>query len=531
MDDNGNWLRGEGPSLTRVDLTRPLPVALAPMNLAAERNLLGILLYDNSRVDAVATKLRPEAFGEPFHGRLYARIVELVGARRLADPVTLRDEFAGDEAFAALGGIDLLADLFEAAPPSTNAPDYADVIVEAWRRRETAVTGLYLAAAALQGEDTTAAIAEAERALTDVQASTRTIKVWSAADAIDAVMHDAEHPELSPAVKTGIEPLDKALGGLMPGELVLLAGRSSMGKSAVANCIALNVAWSGIAADGRRQGWFEINGEMDSKAMMRRHLVDRAFTLSPKDAPSYKSLRDRDPLSPQQWALVRHVADELRTLRTLVSVKKTGLSISALRALVRRQQLAWEREDIVLAGISVDHVGLIRSDREWRGRTEEQTNVAIAIKELADELEIPILGLVQINRQTEARDDKRPTLSDLKDSGAWEENADAVVGFYRDAYYARREREPKQQDKRHEWEMRQISKTIEGIMLKVREGDTGTVQLWGDLPRNAIRARAPDNMYGEAPGLFGSGPAGARSPEPPPVTAYDGPDYGADEFE
>lgn len=529
MSDDGHWLRGSEPSLTRVDLTKPLPHALLPSSVEAEHALLGALIYDNAALDRVAARVKPETFSEPFHGRLYAKIVELVSARSLAEPIILADAFKQDPAFEELGGLRYLADLVDRAPPSANVVDYADLLVETWRRREAALTGLYMAYAILKGDNAGEAIGEAERALLDVQAQTRHTRLWTAADAVDKVIGELDNPESSPAVMTGLEPLDKAVGGLMPGELILIAGRPSMGKSALASCIALNIARHGVHADGRRLGVIEVNGEMTPEQMMRRHLTDAAFTLSPREAPSYKQLRMRGPFTPAELAIIRHVAQEIRGLPTLRSIKKTGLSLSALRALVRRQQAAWEREGIALGAITVDHVGLIRSDRDWRGRTEEQTNVAIEVKELADELEIPIIGLVQVNRQCESRDDKRPTLPDLKDSGAWEENADMVIACFRAAYYANREQEPKRQDLRAEWEMRKMSKTVEAILLKVREGETGTVNLWGDMPRNAIRARAPDNMYGAPSMSFAF--ASVPDREVPPLAAYEGEEFAASAFE
>ncbi len=515
--------------LKSFDATGPLPLDMMPRSLEAEFALLGALMYDGEAVDRVVGKLRPEMFSEPFHGRMFAAITAKRAAQQLADPVTLAGVFDLDPAFADLGGLGFLADLVDHAPPAANAPDYADVIVEAWRRTAAANAGVRLVHDVLTGVETSEAIGTAERAILDAQASTRGVKLWTSAEAVDGVLEELDNPNASPGISTGIEPLDEAIAGMFPGELTLLAGRPSMGKSALASCIALNVGFSGKAPDGRRLGVIEINGEMTPQLMMARHLTDRAFTLSPRDAPSYERIRKRK-VTVNEMALLRHVADEIRQLSTLKSIKRTGLTLSALRGLVVRQRQAWEREGIALGLIILDHVGLIRSDREWRGRTEEQTNVAIELKELADELGVAILGLVQVNRQCESRDDKRPTLPDLKDSGAWEENADAVIGTYRDAYYANREQEPKKQDAQREWEMRRMSKTVEAIILKNRSGATGTVALWGDMPRNAIRARAPDNMYG---GLDFGGqalPSPAQRPEPP-ISAYEGPDVDPSAFE
>lgn len=503
-----------------------------PGNIEAEHALLGAILYENSALDAVDGMVSALAFVEPYHGRLYTHARELIQRGQLADPLTLASKVERDPAFADMGGMRFLVDLVERAPPASNAPDYARIIQELWQRRALAGIGDLVGRMA-RGRDgdipADKIIEEAERELLALQMSDRRVQLLSAREAVDRVIEELENPSSAPGVMTGIDTLDEELGGLMPGELWLLAGRPSMGKSALAGALALNVALRGFHPDGSRLGVCEISGEMTEAQMMRRHITDYAFDLHGLDAPEYRNVRRRRLEDYEREAFLRS-AHDLRELRTLYSVKRTGMTIGTLRSLIRRQVALWRREGIKPGLIVVDHVGLIRPDLEQRSRTEAQTEVAIRLKELADELGVVILALVQLNRSLEARDDKRPTLPDLRDAGAWEENADGVMGVYRDAYYATREQEPKKHDARIEWEERKASKIVEVLLLKVREGSSGVVRLWGDMGRNVIRSKEPDSIFGysspakraqaaldfsKRPGTAGtSQPAPAPAPEP-----------------
>jgi replicative DNA helicase len=183
-------------------------------------------------------------------------------------------------------------------------------------------------------------------------------------------------------------------------------------------------------------------------------------------------------------------------------LKRSGLKLAQLRSLVRRQTAAWARSGIELGTVVIDHVGLIHPDQTTRDRYADQTIVSNTLKELAEELGCAIIALNQMNRENERREEKRPQTHDLRDSGSWEQDADFIIGCYREAYYAQRQPEPKvtkagkagedQQLAWSEWDRARRSQTIEAIVLKAREGEIGTVKLWGDVARNAIRSAAPE---------------------------------------
>lgn len=470
-----------------VDFRRGQPVDHAPADLEAEQALLGILLYENEAIHTLEG-MTAERFREPFHQRLFATIAAAIGKGRLAEPIDLAAKFSGDAAFEDLGGGSYLALLVERAPPTNMAAHFGQVISEAAQRRALMELAENMSAAAKSGEmEAPEIIGLAESSLLAMQVTSRPMQLVSVADASASVLAylDAPEEEVS-GIRTGLAPLDEELGPLLPGNLVLLMGRPSMGKSAAAECIALNIAEQGY-------GVIQINGEMSPEEMVQRHLTDICQRLYAGRGPEYRDIRRRRIGYDQRQMLTR--ADELLRPLPMKMIKRPGLKLSQLRSLARRQAAAWARMDIPLGAVIVDHVGLLHPDQSNRDRYADQTIVSNTMKELADELGCPVIGLNQMNRQNENREDKRPQLSDLRDSGSWEQDADFVIGFYREAYYAQRQAEPKKELELAEWLRAKNSRTIEAIILKARAGACSTVNLWGDVARNAIRGVAPE--YGD----------------------------------
>lgn len=479
----------------------PAPVA----NTEAEQALLGCLMMDNSAYVDIEGKVTAADFFEPFHGRLFKAMTNLIKVGRMAEPIILMEFFRIDAAFAELGGLRYLADLVDKAPPPSSAGHFAGVLQDLARRRDVISICANIAERARNDSEATGTslMGDLERDVLASRSGHGEISLRSWDDVAQEVVYGMDRPDDVPLLKCGLAKIDDAVGGFERGDLVILGARPSMGKSALAGCIALNVArahMDGLSA--KPQGVVELNGEMTTVQMMRRHLTDQAFSRYGLAGPVYRDIK-RKALTPAQMEIIRQVEIDLRGL-PMKMLKRTGMTLGQARAMLRRQKMLWESEGVEMSMVVVDHVGLIRPDEAGRGRTEDQTIISASLKEMADELGVVMIGLAQLNRKVEERDDKRPQLSDLRDSGSWEQDADIVMGVYRDAYYARREREPKREPERGEWVIRQGSQEVEAIMLKIREGDAGVAKLWADIGRNAIRDHEPHGQtaFDVAPGAL-----------------------------
>jgi replicative DNA helicase len=315
----------------------------------------------------------------------------------------------------------------------------------------------------------------------------------TADDAMDSVVDFMDNPGSHAAgILTGLEPLDSRLGPMLPGDLIGLAGRPGSGKSAEAAVIGMNVSLTGV-------GVIEIHAEMTVQQAWRRRLTSMAFTLYGSEAPAYSAIRRRT-ITYDQRKMLDAAREKLRGI-PLMAVKRTGMTLGQLWALVARQKALWAKQGIVLGLVTIDHAGLITSGMDHRSRVDEQTAVSNGLKIGAGDHDVATMALLQLNRAVEARDDKRPTLPDLRDSGSWEQDCDTVIGAYREAYYAAREKEPpdktvKEQATWADWDQRRRSPWIENILLKVREGDISTAKLWGHMATNAILGSEPSSFGG-----------------------------------
>lgn len=467
-----------------------------PSNVDAEQALLGSLLYDNAGFALLPIGLEPGHFFEPFHRRLFQRLKMVVDRGQKADPIILHSAFERDPAYAELGGIRYLADLVDQAPPTANCPDYAREIITVAARRTLVQVGKELIERGSDGaESVDETLAGLEKIVGELHSTGSTIRLIDADEAMDRVLDSIDNPQNYPAgIYTGLGPLDEELGPLLPDDLIVLAGRPGMGKSAIGAIIAQNVALAG-------HGVIEFHAEMSVEQVWQRRLTATAHSIYASDAPAYASIRKRK-LTFDQRQMLGAARDMLRGI-PLRSVKRTGLTLGRLRSLAIQQQALWERKGTPLSLIIIDHVGLIRTDREHHSRVDQQTEISNGLKELAGDLKLPIIALAQLNRALEQRDNKRPTLPDLRDSGSWEQDADIVIGAYREAYYAKQEIPPVDTGGKStvtwaEWDARARSPWIEAIRLKVRAGETGTTKLWAHMPTNTILGAEPQATY-----LFG----------------------------
>ncbi len=468
---------------------RPSPASVdiphAPANIEAEQALLGILLYDNAAFERLSDSLQASHFFEPFHGRLFAAVQAHVRRGHLAEPILLAEQFQPDPAFAELGGIRYLADMVDRAPPSANAGDYARVIYDLALRRDLIRIGGEIAAAAQAGDPDLSGreqIEAAEQQLyTLAETGSASSGFMSFSDSLaGAVSMAAEaysrEGGLS-GLSTGLRDIDKMLGGLHPSDLIILAARPSMGKTSLGANIAFNVArryaWEPAPDGGRKTvdggvvAFFSL--EMSAEQLAMRLLAE--VTRIPSD------LIRKGEIKASEFGEIRDAAGEIGESPLYIDATG-GISIGKLAARARRL-----KRTVGLDLIVVDYLQLVTSgEGRVENRVQEVSQITQGLKSLAKELAVPIVALAQLSRQVENRDDKRPQLSDLRESGSIEQDADVVMFIYREAYYLGR-LEPRDNTAEHlEWteKLDQIRNVAEIIIGKQRHGPIGTVKLHYD---------------------------------------------------
>lgn len=449
-------------------------------NVEAEQAILGAILLNNDAFQRVSGIIRAEDFGDAVHGAIFAVIAAKIGRDELASPVTLKTHFDAHEGLAALGGVAYLARLAGAAVSLFAAKDLALVIAAAARKRRLAAV-LEDARAKLDDPDQDCA-----SALGAVEAHTLTEDSRDSADIISfqQAVHDAAQEERNARtgegpqpMPTGVARLDDMLGGFYPGDFVILAGRPGMGKSAVALSFALNAARAG-------KGVALASLEMSASSLAMRAIseaTDRAGRgLAYADARKGR-LADDDAQDFIRAAIdIQHLPIKI--------IPPTCRDLGSLYAAARRCQMQFEAKGQPMAALVVDYLQLIRSSRQ--NRYEEITEISIALKQMALQLKVPVIALSQLSRAVESRDDKRPIMSDLRESGQLEQDADVILFCYRDEYYLRRET-PEAEDLEayleHQAALARAAGWLDIIVAKQRMGEIGAARVRFEERFNSLR--------------------------------------------
>ncbi len=462
-----------------------------PHNVEAEAALLGALMIDNRVAEDVQLKLRAEHFFEPVHGRIYDAIMKLVDRSMVATPVTLKPMFEADEAMKALGGPAYLAQLTGSGAALLGARDFAAQIYDLALLRELVSVGREMATRALDTSEAvlpTEQIETAEMALYRVaEQGGETGSTKSFGQATKMAVSLAEKALNSggglSGVTTGIDGINAKTGGLHHSDLIILAGRPGMGKTALATNIAFNAArrWARDLEDGippeksvgAPVAFFSL--EMSADQLATR-------ILSEQSEISSEILR-MGKISQTEFRSLARAAADLESLPLYID-DTAGLTIAALRTRARRLK---RRHDIGL--IIVDYLQLLQGSKSGGGdnRVQEISEISRGLKTLAKELNVPVIALSQLSRAVEQREDKRPQLSDLRESGSIEQDADIVLFVYREEYYIQA-REPKRPaegedakvfDDHAKWaiEMERVFGLSELIVAKQRHGATGKVKM------------------------------------------------------
>ena len=453
-----------------------------PHNIEAEQQLLGAILTNNDIYDRVAGIINEAHFYDPVHARIYEVAASRIAKNALASPVTLKAFLEDDPGLKELGGPAYLVRLAGAAISSFAARDYAQMIYDLAIRRKLMELGREIVAKAQKVEvanEPREQIVEAEQQLYKLaEAGTSTSGFQSflkaVTDAVNVANAAYQRDGGLAGVSTGLIDMDKKLGGLHRSDLLILAGRPSMGKTSLATNIAFNIAKAYKrgrlpdggegAVDGGVVGFYSL--EMSAEQLAARILSEAA------EVPS-EQIR-RGDMTEAEFRRFVEAAKALEACPLYID-DTPALPISQLAARARRL-----KREHGLDVLIVDYLQLVRPATAKDSRVNEVSEITQGLKAIAKELDIPVIALSQLSRQVENREDKRPQLSDLRESGSIEQDADVVMFVFREEYYKEREK-PGDHDleamAKWQEEMERLHGRAEVIIGKQRHGPIGTVEL------------------------------------------------------
>ena len=477
-----------------------------PQNVEAEAALLGALMIDNRLVEDVQLKLRPDHFFEPLHGRIYESILRMTDANRVANPVTLKPIFDADESMKEVGGPAYLAQLTGSGAAVIGARDFAQQIYDLALLRALVGVGRDLVEGALDTSEDVAPLARIERAETELykvaEEGGAEGKAKSFAEATKDALQMAERALNSgghlSGLTTGLESLNAKIGGLHNSDLIIVAGRPGMGKSALGTNIGFSAAKrfrqdaeDGIEPEksaGAAVALFSL--EMSADQLATRMLAEQSGISS-------ENLR-MGKITQQEFRQLARAAAELQSLPFYID-DTPGLTIAALRTRARRLK---RQKGVGL--IVVDYLQLLQGTGKSSNdnRVNEISEISRGLKQLAKELNVPVIGLSQLSRAVEQREDKRPQLSDLRESGSIEQDADIVLFIYREDYYLAAKQPGDDHPDFAAWqeEMARAYGRAEVIVAKQRHGSTGKVRLKFDSRITKFSDAADDGYLPEMRG-------------------------------
>jgi replicative DNA helicase len=454
--------------------TPMLPVRLPPHNDEAEMALLGAILHNNRAFERVIEFLRPEHFANRIHGKIFEAVGKLIDRGQIADPITLKQYFESNRDLTEIGGFQYLMTLAGSLVSVINAEDYGRVVHELFVRRQLIEIGeeaVNLAFNPLPDQSAHVQIELVEQQLFNLatvgdietgfqpfhQAITASLRMAEAAYRRDGKLA---------GVPSGLRDLDRLLGGLHNSDLLILAARPSMGKTALATNIAYNAARTVKDPETQRKhsvAFFSL--EMSSEQLATRVLSDVAQIQSHRI--------QRGDLQPDDFERLVIASQQLERLSLYID-DTPALTITSVRTRARRLKRQSGLDLIV-----VDYLQLLRgTDRSSSdNRVQEVSEITRGLKAIAKELNVPVVALSQLSRQVENREDKHPQLSDLRESGSIEQDADVVMFIYREEYYLAR-KEPAEGTAEHDtWkaEMERYHNRAEIIIAKQRHGPIGRV--------------------------------------------------------
>jgi replicative DNA helicase len=452
-----------------------------PCNLEAEQGLLGALMIDNRALEHIGDFLKAEHFFAPAHQRIYKAIVTLADRGQSASPVTLKGYFANDEDLACVGGSEYLADLAASVVSVINSRDYAQTIYDLYLRRELIGLGQEVVNEAFDQNIEENASSIIERSESNLYNLAETGEMRGGfvelKDSVLAAIDQAERAFKSDnsvtGVSTGLKDMDQKLGGLHNSDLLILAARPSMGKTALGVNIGFNAAELYDRTNGRQgaiTGFFSL--EMSSDQLATRVLADQSGISG--DSLRKGNIQEKD--------FRRFVEASQKLSKIPLYIDDTpALTIGAIRTRARRLKRQYG-----LGLLIVDYLQLLSgsgSRQSESNRVLEISEITRGLKAIAKDLQIPVLALSQLSRAVEQREDKRPQLSDLRESGSIEQDADVVMFIYREEYYlSRTQPDIDDSEKFTKWQekMDKAHNIAEVLVAKQRHGPIGNVKLFYD---------------------------------------------------
>lgn len=453
-----------------------------PHNIVAEQQLLGALLTNDQIFDRIAAILRPEHFFDPVHQRIYDVAASRIAKNALVTPVTLATFLEDDAGLKELGGPAYLVRLAGSAISTFAARDYAQIIYDLAIRRDLISLGQDISARAAQvdvSSEPREQIVEAEQMLYKLGEQGQAERGFQSflravTDALNVANAAYQRDGGLAGLSTGLDDMDKKIGGLHRSDLLILAGRPSMGKTSLATNIAFNIAKAyqkGTLPDGTEGtvnggvvGFFSL--EMSSEQLAARVLSEAS------EVPS-EQIR-RGDMTEEEFRRFVEAAKQLEACPLFID-DTPALPISQLAARARRLKRTHGLDVLI-----IDYLQLVRPATAKDSRVNEVSEITQGMKAIAKELDIPVIALSQLSRAVENREDKRPQLSDLRESGSIEQDADVVMFVYREEYY--KEREKPGDDRLEEmakWQeaMERVHGKAEVVIGKQRHGPIGTVEL------------------------------------------------------
>ena len=441
-----------------------------PNNLEAEQSVIGSILLTNEIFDEINTIISNKNFYDPMHQKIFSAIESLIYKGMLANPITLKNYFENEK--DDINVPEYLVKITKFSTSTRQAIEYSKIIYDAYVRRELIkISENTIDISKLNDLNNTAQsiIENSEKLLFDLAEkgsfNSSLVKFDEAMKlTIEMASNAYKNEEGIVGVPTGLRDIDEKLGGLHQSDLIIIAGRPSMGKTALATNIAFNAA-SKLQQNGKKSSVAFFSLEMSSEQLSTRILAEQSRIKS-------NDIR-RGRISEEQFDKFIETSKNISELPLFID-ETPAISIAALSNRARRIKRIYGLDLVV-----IDYIQLMRAVNTKDGRVQEISEITQGLKALAKELSVPVLALSQLSRAVEQRDDKKPLLSDLRESGSIEQDADVVMFVYREAYYLER-KEPRPATVEHaEWQakMNDVSNLAEVIISKQRHGPTGSVPL------------------------------------------------------